>query len=80
MPRPGGTKARPPLLETACPKTDRSRRSPHSGSVATMVGLGRLLSIEGNTALAAFDHNGWIQTLKEVDTRRLQCYVAPMAA
>ena len=45
-----------------------------------MVGLGRLLSIEGNTALAAFDHNGWIQTLKEVDTRRLQCYVAPMAA
>jgi hypothetical protein len=39
-----------------------------------------LLAIEGNTVLATFDRNGWIQTLKEVDTRRVQCYIAPIAA
>ena len=38
-----------------------------------------LLSIEGNTVLAAFDPNGWVQTLKEVDTKRVLCYILPEA-
>src|SRR5258708_16281296 len=37
-----------------------------------------LLSIEGNTVLGAFDRNGWVQALKEVDTKRVLCYVAPL--
>lgn len=37
-----------------------------------------LLSIEGNTVLGAFDRNGWVQALKEVETRRVLCYVSPL--
>lgn len=36
-----------------------------------------LLSIEGNTTLAAFDRNGFVQALKEVDVKRILTYIAP---
>jgi len=39
-----------------------------------------LLSIEGNTVLGAFDRNGFVQALKEVEIKRVLCYVAPMAS
>jgi hypothetical protein len=39
-----------------------------------------LLSIEGNTILGAFDRNGFVQALKEVDRSRVLSYVAPAAA
>jgi hypothetical protein len=29
--------------------------------------------------LASFDRNGWIQTLKEIDTKRVLVYLSPMA-
>jgi hypothetical protein len=39
-----------------------------------------LLSIEGNTVIGAFDRNGWVQALKEVDNRRVLCFLSPLAA
>jgi hypothetical protein len=39
-----------------------------------------LLSIEGNTILGAYDRNGFVQALKEVDRSRVLSYVAPAAA
>lgn len=38
-----------------------------------------LLSVEGNTILGAFDRNGFVQALKEVQTNRVLCYVTPIA-
>ena len=37
-----------------------------------------LLAIEGNTALGAFERNGFVQALKEVQTDRVLCYVTPI--
>lgn len=37
----------------------------------------RLFSVEGNTTLGKFDRNGYAQTLKEVDQKRVLCYIAP---
>jgi hypothetical protein len=54
---------------------DGQRDAVHIGLVLRVEPV--LLSIEGNTELGAFDRNGWVQTLKEVDTRRVHCYVAP---
>jgi hypothetical protein len=34
------------------------------------------MSIEGNTVIGAFDRNGFVQTLKEVDRNRVLAYVA----
>jgi hypothetical protein len=36
-----------------------------------------LFAIEGNTVISAFDRNGFVQALKEVDTKRVLSYVAP---
>ena len=57
---------------------DGQRDAVHIGLVLRVEPV--LLSIEGNTVLAAFDRNGWVQTLKEVDTTRVLCYVAPLVA
>lgn len=38
-----------------------------------------LFSIEGNTTLGKYDRNGYVQTLKQVDTARVLCYIAPSA-
>lgn len=35
-----------------------------------------LLSIEGNTVISAFDRNGFVQTLKEVDLKRVLCFIS----
>lgn len=37
-------------------------------------------SIEGNTTLGKYDRNGFVQTLKEIDTARVLCYIAPALA
>ena len=39
-----------------------------------------LLAIEGNTVISAFDRNGFVQTLKEVDRDRVLSYVAAVVA
>jgi hypothetical protein len=39
-----------------------------------------LLAIEGNTVVSAFDRNGFVQALKEVDTSRVLSYVSPASA
>jgi hypothetical protein len=39
-----------------------------------------LLAIEGNTVISAFDRNGFVQALKEVDKSRVLSYVAPGGA
>jgi len=39
-----------------------------------------LLSIEGNTGLGAFDREGYVQALKQVDEKRVLGYVAARAA
>ena len=57
---------------------DGQRDAVHIGLVLRVEPV--LLSIEGNTVLGAFDPNGWVQALKEVDTKRVLCYVAPAAA
>lgn len=36
-----------------------------------------LFSIEGNTTLGKYDRNGYVQTLKAVDSARVLCYIAP---
>ena len=36
-----------------------------------------LLSIEGNTTLAKYDRNGFVQALKEVDEDRAYTYILP---
>ena len=35
-----------------------------------------LLAIEGNTVVSSFDRNGFVQTLKEVDAKRVMGFVA----
>jgi hypothetical protein len=35
-----------------------------------------LLSIEGNTVIGTFDRNGFVQALKEVDLKRVLCFIA----
>ena len=35
-----------------------------------------LLSIEGNTVISAFDRNGFVQALKEVDLKRVLCFIS----
>ena len=47
----------------------------HIGLVARIRPI--LQSIEGNTVLGKFDRNGYTQTLKEVDTKRVAGYVLP---
>ncbi len=37
----------------------------------------RLMSVEGNTTLGKYDRNGDVQTLKDVDAKRVLGYVAP---
>lgn len=39
-----------------------------------------LLAIEGNTGLGGLERNGWVQTLKQIDTTRVLCYIAPARA
>jgi hypothetical protein len=36
-----------------------------------------IMAIEGNTTIGKYDRNGYVQTLKEVDTKRVLGYVAP---
>src|SRR5450759_1043677 len=38
-----------------------------------------LLAIEGKPVLGAFDRNGFVQALKEVDPKRVLCFIAPWA-
>jgi hypothetical protein len=57
---------------------DGQRDAVHIGLVLRVEPV--LLSIEGNTVLGAFDRNGWVQTLKEVDTRRVLCYLSPVGS
>ena len=54
---------------------DGQRDAVHIGLVLRVEPV--LLSIEGNTVLGAFDPNGWVQALKEVDTKRVLCFVSP---
>jgi hypothetical protein len=56
---------------------DGQRDAVHIGLVLKVEPV--LLSIEGNTVIGAFDRNGWVQALREVDTRRVLCYVSPTA-
>ena len=55
---------------------DGQRDAVHIGLVLRVEPV--LLSIEGNTVLGAFDRNGWVQTLKEIDRQRVLCYLSPM--
>jgi hypothetical protein len=38
----------------------------------------QLAAIEGNTSLTRFEHDGWIQAVKPIDTARVLCYVRPV--
>src|SRR5947209_17890812 len=45
----------------------------HMGIVCDVTG--HLSAIEGNTALMRFEHDGWIQAVKAIDSTRVVCYV-----
>jgi hypothetical protein len=53
---------------------DGQRDAVHIGIVLRVEPV--LLSIEGNTVISAFDRNGFVQALKEVDLKRVLCFIS----